>query len=103
MLKFDDACSLGPFCHSSQILKRNHFKKCSYPFDWIFSDCDTILDCLQNNFDVFLNKSFYIPISQNRCGHLKYNERMFNHHNTTKIDDYNYYTRCVTRYNRYVL
>ena len=25
-------CSLGMLCHSSQILKNNNLKKCSYPF-----------------------------------------------------------------------
>ena len=32
------ACSLGPQCHSSNILKRLNIKKESYPFDWIFSN-----------------------------------------------------------------
>lgn len=32
-------CSLGSLCHSSQLLKRNKYKLCSYPFDWIFSNC----------------------------------------------------------------
>jgi hypothetical protein len=36
--KIKHVCSLGSLCHSSQILKRNNLKKCSYPFDWIFSN-----------------------------------------------------------------
>jgi hypothetical protein len=39
-------CSLGWLCHSSQILKRNNYKTCSYPFDWIFSGTNVIIDCL---------------------------------------------------------
>jgi len=102
MLKFNQACSLGPFCHSAQLLKRNHYKTCSYPFDWIFSNCDTILDCLHNDFKVFLDKSYYIPVSDQRCGHSKYNERMFNHHNPIYPNDYNYYTRCVSRFRSFI-
>ena len=45
------ACSLGR-CHSSQILKSNNLKKCSYPFDWIFSNSDIILHCLEDNFNL---------------------------------------------------
>jgi len=36
MLKINYTCSLGSLCHSSQILKQNKLKLCSYPFDWIF-------------------------------------------------------------------
>jgi len=90
-------CSLGPFCHSSQLLKRNELKECSYPFDWIFSNCKMILDCLDNDFNIFLDKSYYIPISESCCGHSKYNDRMFNHHNPL-IKDHDYFVRCVQRF-----
>jgi len=92
-------CSLGSLCHSSQILKRNKYKLCSYPFDWIFSNCDNIIHCIEDNFNIFLDKSYYINISQSQCGHSKYNNRMFHHHNPLiNIDHYNYYVRCVDRF-----
>ena len=95
----DSACSLGFSCHSSQILKRNKYKRCSYPFDWIFSNCDNIIHCIQSNFNIFLDKSYYIDISPSQCGHSKYHERMFNHHNPlANVDHYNYYVRCVDRF-----
>ena len=53
MLDINHVCSLRSLCHSSQILKRNKYKLCSYPFDWIFSNCDTIIDCLENDFKIF--------------------------------------------------
>lgn len=40
-------------CHASSLLKRNNYKKYSYPFDWIFSDCNIILDCIKTNFKFF--------------------------------------------------
>jgi hypothetical protein len=93
------ACSLGSLCHSSQILIRNGLKSCSYPFDWIFSNCDTILHCMEDNFNVFLDKSYYINESPSKCGHSKYNNFMFNHHNPLQnADHYSYYIRCVDRF-----
>ena len=92
-------CSLGSLCHSSQILKRNKYKLCSYPFDWIFSSCDNIIHCIEDNFNIFLDKSYYINISQFKCGHSKYGNSMFNHRNPLKnIGHYNYYVRCVDRF-----
>ena len=93
------ACSLGQYCHSSQILKRNKYKLCSYPFDWIFSNCDTVIDCIEDNFNTFLDKSYYINISDSQCGHSKYHNEMFNHFNPLiNNDHYNYYKRCVDRF-----
>ena len=43
MSEINYTCSLGGLCHSSQILKRNNLKLCSYPFDWIYSNCDNII------------------------------------------------------------
>lgn len=88
-------------CHSSQILKRNNLKLCSYPFDWIFSNCDNIIHCIEDNFNIFLDKSYYINISESKCGHSKYGITMFNHHNPlNNINDYNYYVRCVDRFKK---
>lgn len=92
-------CSLGMLCHSSQILKNNNLKKCSYPFDWIFSSCNNIIHCIEDDFNIFLDKSYYISKSEKVCGHTYYNERMFNHHNPLiNENDYNYYIRCVNRF-----
>ena len=55
MLSINYTCSFGSLCHSSKILKRNNLKLCSYPFDWIFSNCDNIIDCIEDNFNIFLD------------------------------------------------
>ena len=92
-------CSLGPLCHSSKLLKNNNLKKCSYPFDWIFSDCNNIIHCLENDFNFFLDKSYYTSISNNQCGHSYYQPNMWWHHNPLNNEnDYNYYIRCVNRF-----
>jgi len=95
-------CSLGSLCTASDLLKRNNRKYCSYPFDWIFSDCEMIMDCLNNDFEVFLNKSFYMEIkdasNDNQCGHSIYNPNLFQHRDPRNEKDYKYYVRCVNRF-----
>jgi hypothetical protein len=99
MVEINYISSLGSLCHSAQLLKRNNLKLCSYPFDWIFSNCDNIIHCIEDNFNIFLDKSYYINIAGAKCGHSKYHNNMFNHHNPLKNKEhYNYYVRCVDRF-----
>ena len=101
MLEINYTCSLGSLCHSSQILKRNNLKLCSYPFDWIFSNYDNIIHCIEDNFNIFLDKSYYQDNhckENNKCGHKYYNVNMFNHRDPRNEKDYNYYVRCVDRF-----
>ena len=102
-MEFNYTCSLGSFCQASAILKRNNLKKCSYPFDWIFSNYNIILHCIENNFNIFLDKSYYVDIenklNDNQCGHKFYNSQMFNHRDVRIENNYNYYIRCVNRFN----
>ena len=98
-MEIKHVCSLGTLCHSSQFLKNNNLKKLSYPFDWIFSNCNIIIQCLEDDFNIFLDKSYYIEISNKKCGHSHYHREMFNHHNPLNNEnDYNYYIRCVNRF-----
>ena len=100
-MKIKHTCSLGSLCQSSYILKNNKLKKCSYPFDWIFSNLNNIIHCIENDFNIFLDKSYYIHISYNQCGHKYYNPQMFWHHNPlNNTADYNYYCRCVERFRK---
>ena len=95
-MKIEYACSLGPFCHSANILKQNNLKECSYPFDWIFSNNKNIIHCIKNKFNIFLNKAYYTNISNNRCGHLYYNKDLFRHHNPLiNENDYNYLEKSL--------
>lgn len=97
-MEIEKACSLGLFCHSTQLLKRNGYKKCSYPFDWVFSSYDNIIHAIENDFKIFLDKSYYIQISDTKCGHSYYNKNMFWHHNPIKQEDYDYFVRCIERF-----
>jgi hypothetical protein len=53
MIEVNYTCSLGSICHTSEILKQNNYKECSYPFDWIRTNYDIIVDCLENDFNIF--------------------------------------------------
>lgn len=66
-MKINYVISLGKQCHTAQFLKDNKLRNCSYPFDWLFSWHQThnygknhmIIDCLENHFEIFLNKNYY--------------------------------------------
>jgi len=99
---FKNVCSLGNLCHSSYLLKEIKLKKESYPFDWVFSNFDIIIDCIKNNFKEFLDKDYYIKLDDiNKCGHKKYCNSFFNHRNPLiNEQDYEYYKRTVDRFNK---
>lgn len=103
-MEINYVCSLGGMCHSSQILKRNKLKLCSYPFDWIFSNCNNIIHCIEDDFKIFLDKNYYNSIGPDICEHTYYYKKgcgtnMFNHFNPLiNENSYNYYVRCVDRF-----
>jgi hypothetical protein len=93
-------CSLGQWCHTASLIKKHGLKLESYPFDWIFINYKNVLHCIEDNFKTFLDKSHYNSISNTKCGHNVYHPETFNHHNPlTNENDYNYYLRCVDRFN----
>jgi hypothetical protein len=93
-------CSLGYWCHTASLIKKHGLKLESYPFDWIFINYKNVLHCIEDNFKTFLDKSQYTSVSETKCGHNFYHPETFNHHNPlTNENDYNYYLRCVNRFN----
>jgi len=94
-------CSLGSFCHAAHLLKRNNLKLSSYPFDWIITNCDNIIHAIKDDFNIFLDKSYYIHITNMQCGHSFYNNSMWWHHNPLYNKDiYQYVVRCVDRFKK---
>jgi len=94
--------SFGGQCLSAYFLKENNLKLTSYPFDWIFSNPSIILDMLNDNFQKFLNKDYYVSKNPNdeKNKHSIYlsDIYMFNHRNPIKDKDYLYYQRCIQRF-----
>lgn len=94
-------CSLGILCHTASLIKQNNLKKCSYPFDWIFSNPKMIIDCINDNFVTFLDRSLHTKHkdnTENKSGHKLYGEHIFNHHCILKDKHYEYFVRCVRRF-----
>ena len=93
---------LGSQCFSAFFLKKYNLKYTSYPFDWIFSNPYIILDMLNDNFEKFLNKNYYVFKNENdeKNKHSVYltDLYMFNHRNPIKDEDYLYYLRCINRF-----
>ena len=90
-----------PQCRNNETMKRCNLKTCSYPFDWCFSDTGVVIDCIKDDFKVYLDASYYIHISENKCGHSKYGHNMWWHHNLiTNENHYAYFARCVDRFKK---
>jgi len=103
-MEINYVCSLGSLCHTASLLQRNNLKLVSYPFDWIFSNFHNVIHCMQDNFNIFLDKAYYNYISDSECGHKFYDQHLCNpmwrHHNPLINEDhYKYIKRCVQRYN----
>ncbi|WP_158302359.1 DUF1796 family putative cysteine peptidase [Sodalis glossinidius] len=54
--------SLGSHCLAASILKKLGIKKYSLPFDWNFTHPGMVIDCLNDNFKVFLDKKYHKSI-----------------------------------------
>ena len=91
--------SLGPFCFNAMFMKKKMYKNASFPFDWLFSNLKMINDCLENDFDTFMDKSKHKKISSKASEHTEYKiHKMFNHHDITSRKDYDYFSRCIARF-----
>ncbi|MBH0124179.1 DUF1796 family putative cysteine peptidase [Enterobacter sp. ESY66] len=104
--------SLGNHCLTATLLKKYGLKKYSYPFDWIFSSPEMVIDCIEDGFSTLLNKKYHSSITSCRknndfepgSSHSLYEEKynikeLFTHRDITKADDYNYFKRSAERFN----
>ncbi len=92
--------SIGQTCSSAWYLKQVGAKKASYPFDWILTSSDIILDCIADGFRRYLDKANMRPLRRGRsAGHTIYHSSMFSHRSPlASDDDYRYYERCCSRW-----
>ena len=112
---FDQAVSLGFFCHSAYALRALGVRAFSGPFDWIFSTSAIVEHAISDNFSTFLDASQYEPVPlnlredahANMCDHRLYRDKfgrkyLFNHHSPDLPNDYAFFSRSVERF-RYLL
>ncbi|QJU41325.1 DUF1796 family putative cysteine peptidase [Serratia marcescens] len=103
--------SLGNHCLTATILKKYGLKKHSYPFDWIFSSPEMVINCIEDDFSTLLKKEYHTSITNHRknkdfepgASHslyeAKYNlNELFTHRDITTNDDYNYFKRAAERF-----
>lgn len=89
---------LGQNCNASWYIKASGNKKSSYPFDWIFTTPEIILDMLADDFGSFTEKEMLIPHGMD-AGHKRYHETLFGHRNpASKESDRQYLLRCLERW-----
>nr|WP_167381959.1 DUF1796 family putative cysteine peptidase [Novosphingobium panipatense] len=102
---------MGTHYQASSILKKYGLKSQSFPFDWLFSSPDAILHCIQDNFDKFLDKSYYKSLEpkngEARADHEFYKkfynvDSFFAHRDPVKADDHQFFMRCVDRFREIV-
>jgi hypothetical protein len=108
-IEINFAVSLGFTCFSAEFLRKYKLRLAAYPFDWLYSHPQMIVDCLDNNFSNFLNKKYFNgDPGQNHCRHNLYDTSLaifpyhlpptFYHHNPLNQVDANYHLRCVGRF-----
>lgn len=89
---------LGQNCNASWYLKATGNKAASYPFDWIFTTPQIILDMLDDDFEAFLDTAQLIPHGID-AGHERYHETLFGHRNpASSLADHAFFQRCKTRW-----
>jgi Putative papain-like cysteine peptidase (DUF1796)/Domain of unknown function (DUF4214) len=105
--------SLGTRCYTSELLKQAGLKQYSGPFDWIFSSPEMIGHALVDDFKYFLDSQYYAdrlgkklapsfdertPIDHEFYKNEFLVKSMFNHHDPRTKEDYEYFARCVERF-----
>jgi hypothetical protein len=106
-------CSLGSFCHTASHLQKYNLRTCSYPFDWTLSSPEMIMDCLENDFETFLDPRHHHTVEPGISSNHRIYESMvwgknfegivncgltFAHKDITTPEHYAYYQRCVERF-----
>lgn len=115
LLDSQEIISVGSHCITSSFLKSAGIKRWSGPFDWIFSNIRMVNHCFSDKFTAFLDRRFHIKtpmnsiihVGANVCAHSFYKDNfgvefVFNHHDITVDHVYDYYVRCVSRFQRTV-
>lgn len=98
MLRDPPSFFLKYVCLTASWIKQKNMKKCSYPFDWIFSNPEMVIDCINDNFVKFLDRGLHIPNTTHRSGHKIYGRHIFHHHHILEDKQYEYFVRCVNRF-----
>lgn len=120
MKKYEHVISLGYFCGPSSELEKIGLRDASYPFDWLISDMEGIMDCIKNDFKGFLKEDTLYQYKSNK-GYYKNTEYNFHFYHdfsnknklkdqlpsveekySRRIERFKENTKCTTLFVRYV-
>jgi hypothetical protein len=75
--------SLGYFYGVAEELEKYGLRNASFPFDWIISDFEGVINCIKTEFEDFLNPTFLSQDFTDRSHYLntKYNFYFFHDFN----------------------
>lgn len=103
--------SLGSHCYTSALIKALGLKRQSFPFDWLFSSPELVLDCLRDRFERFLDPVHHrtSPIEDRAEPHINLADHgyyadtlgvryVFNHRDPNVEEHAAYYRRAVDRF-----
>ena len=103
-------CSLGTYCITSFLLKSLGLKTESHPFDWQITTIENIIHMIEDNFRELINQKNIIEITNSSSKNIYYFDSVKNlvpdtlldlcHHNLKQKKDYQYFERCIDRFNK---
>ena len=84
--------SIGHRCTSASMIKQLNLKFESYPFDWVVSKLEVVLDCVETNFEKYLNPACYsdkesetFNITDGEKRHVCFERIVYNNYYETKF------------------
>jgi len=91
--------SLGNNCLTAWYLKESGRRHASFPFDWVFSSPEIVVDCISDGFRKYLDRSLMHRSNDYGAGHREYHRNMFNHRSPlASRANYESYFRAVARF-----
>ena len=109
---------IGVNCDACTHIVRTSKRKEAYPFDWVISPIQSIIDCIQNDFENFLvnytvlkskqfhnirdhhDESFKSKQYTDHIACTRYNMVFIHDFETKKCSDPNYFNRVLSKYQR---
>lgn len=92
--------SLGYNCSTAHYLREVGLRKAAYPFDWVFSSAEIIVDACNDSFESFMDKSQWVKHERvKNITHQRYHEYFFAHKDPlANKEDYGYCHRACQRF-----
>jgi hypothetical protein len=101
---YDYVISIGDFCFWAHYLKECQWRSAAFPFDWMFTNLQFVIDCVNEDFQPILE---YIK-NKNQHGQRHYPGQPFDrpntpHHFMESLEDHQHYFHCIDRWNQIML